>query len=85
MYNKTMKGNCEIYHLHEEFIDSFQKDKINGEAYRELFNVTIPLYGGQQYDMTKVPGISFRKDLESFYKKEREAYAFHKKDFTHLK
>ena len=84
MYNNTATGKQEIYHLHEEFIDSVQKDGKNGEAYRELFNVTIPSYGGEWYDMTKVPGINFCGDLESFYTKEREAYAFHKKDFTHL-
>ena len=84
MYKNTMIGNLEIYRLHQEFIDSVQNDVTNGEAYRQLFSVTIPSYREDWYDMNEVPGNFFLKDLQTFYRNERAAYAFDKKDFTHL-
>ena len=83
IYNNNMSGNLEIYRLHQEFIDSVEKDTTNGEAYHQLFATTIPLHDGW-YDMADVPGNFFRNDLEKFYRNERAAYAFDKKDFTHL-
>ena len=84
IYNNTLRGNLEIYKLHQEFINQVEKDERNGALYRNFFKYTLPNHDESWYKLDRFENDLFTKDLDKFYTNEIAAYAFDKKDFTHL-